>query len=185
MYPTSPKKLLLSLCLSVTGLLCYSGLAKADDDTSIRGPYLGFSFGSASPDADHFDGARVDTYHAGYYFPYLSAEFNYTPFERFQHEQADATDIHVWSAGITAIPRYEFNRWLSVEVLLGVQRWEAKARFLGVHFGSDDGTSSVLGMGGRLQFMNGWAGTLRWQQFNDVSGTDISHIALGVHYVFQ
>lgn len=179
------------LCLSV--ILCYSSLITADEavppttdeSLSIRGAYIGYSFGNASPDSANFETARADSYHVGYRFPYLSSEISYTPFERFTHQQTGATDIHVWSVGLTAIPYFEFNPWFSVEALLGLQRWEAKARFLGVHFGSDDGTSRMLGLGARVQFMNGWAGTLRLQKIIDVSGTDIRQIALGVQYVFH
>lgn len=185
MYTTGPKFLLFLLSLGATVLCCYSPRTIAESDVSVRGAYLGFSFGSADPDVANFKSARADIYHAGYRFPYLSAEISYSPFERFKHQQADTTDIHVWSVGVTAIPYFEFNPWLSAEALLGVQRWEAKARFLGAHFGSDDGSSAMLGLGARLQFMNGWAGTLRLQKINDVSGTDIRQIALGVHYVFQ
>jgi len=159
-------------------------------DSTVRSGYLGVSAGSASPKATHFASAQSWNYDAGYRFENVSSEVTYSYFGRFRHDNSADTDVRVWGITLAALPRYEVNSWLELEGLLGAQRWQANSQLLGKHFGRDDGTGATFGAGVWINIRGalikeGAAISLRWQRYNNISGTDISQYALGVQYVFH
>lgn len=157
---------------------------------AARGWYIGVSAGSTTPKATNFASAESWNYSAGYRFDNLSSELTYAYLGRFRHDSSAATDVRVWGVSLSAVPRYEVNSWLELETLLGVHRWRANSQLLGTHFGSDEGSDATFGAGIWLNIRgslikDGVAISLRWQRYNNVSGTDLSQYALGVHYVFH
>ena len=162
--------------------------AVAAEDTA-RGWYIGVSAGSTTPKATNFASAESWNYSAGYRFENLSSELTYSYLGRFRHDNSAATDVRVWGVSLAAVPRYEVNSWLELEALVGVHRWQANSQLLGNHFDRDDGSDATFGAGVWLNIrgslIDGVAISLRWQRYNNVSGTDLSQYALGVHYVFR
>ena len=161
------------------------GYSAAAEDTPVVGWYLGVSAGVTAPKSTNFANAQSWNYDAGYRFENFSSELTYSYLGRFRHDNAAATDVRVWGATLAVLPRFEVNSWFALEGLFGVQRWRADSQLLGKHFGRDEGTSATFGAGMVCQIKGGVAVSLRWQRYNNISGTDLSQSALGIQYVFR
>ncbi len=182
------KTKLLPLLLAAWAMCAAPGKVVAD--AAAHGWAIGVSAGSATPKATNFGSAQSWNYAAGYRFEGVSAEVTYSALGQFSHTSSADTDVRVWGVTLAALPRYEVNTWFELEALLGVQRWEANSQVVREHFGRDDGTAATFGAGVWMNIRGalikeGAAISLRWQRYNNISGTDISQYALGVHYVFR
>lgn len=130
-------------------------------------------------------GFRDDDCHgvfAGVRLSSLDLQMLVANFGTFKHNERSSTNVEVSTLSFLVVPHINVSRKWSIDVLGGATAWRAKAKMLGFNVGEDDGQSWTVGAGVAWSLTHFFDLRLRWQHYQDISGTNINAATFGANF---
>jgi OOP family OmpA-OmpF porin len=119
---------------------------------------------------------------AGARFTPIDLQVSISNLGTFKHETFPSTKIDAAAASLLAVPHIRLGRHAAIDLFGGAAAWRAKAEFAGFDVGTDEGYTWTAGAGVAWRITRFFEMRLRWQYYDDVSGTRINASTVGANF---
>lgn len=145
--------------------------------------FVGASYGESQPDESGFSEDKSYSLGVGARWPWINVGMRMHSLGEYVREGRDAR-IDVKGISLDFSPRWAINDAFSLELHTGLLDWTATAHLFGKEVGTDEGTDYYLGAGLRIDGSERYSLILSYDQFLDVSGSDIQSLTLSLERQF-
>lgn len=143
---------------------------------------LGLESGVCTPTEPRFLDDDCHSIFAGVRFAPIDLQLSLSNLGTFRHETLLSTKIDVAAVSVLAVPHIRLGeRWV-IDLFGGTTAWQAKAKIVGFDVGTDEGMTWTAGAGVGWRIQRFFEMRLRWQHYDDISGTHINAATVGANF---
>ncbi len=178
------QSVLLAVLFLVIGLAGTMAPQQAEAQKLLTKWYIGGSAGKSDVETSSFDDDFGLKFFGGYNFNNnVSVEAAFINLGEFDRK-GDIDVVDVFGAEVSVVGKISIGRF-SIFGKGGVFFWDADNSVDGFVFRTDDGVDPTYGFGFEYNFKNSRLNLrAEWQKFQDVSGSDLELLSVGVKYNF-